>query len=105
MNVIPKFASPIHEVTDAAEANELYQRNGWTDGLPIVAPTEDAVARFLAAAQLDASTVIGVEPVRRRSITAEKIAIAAVMASMALVIGMLTSRDVFRVTAMEALRE
>ena len=80
MNSAPQFASAIHEVADAAEANELYQRNGWTDGLPIVAPTEDAVARFLAAAQLDASTVIGVEPVRRRSITAEKVAIAAVMA-------------------------
>jgi len=74
------FASVIYEVADAAAANELYQRNGWTDGLPIVAPTEDAVARFLAAAKLDAAAVIGVEPVRRRSITAEKVAIAAVMA-------------------------
>src|SRR5207249_1339109 len=25
-----------HEVADALEANELFQRNGWTDGLPIV---------------------------------------------------------------------
>lgn len=75
-----KFASAVHEVTDAAEANELFQRNGWTDGLPIVAPTEDAVAKFLAAARLDAADIVGVEPVRRRSITAEKIAIAAVMA-------------------------
>jgi hypothetical protein len=74
------FASDIHEAADATEANELYQRNGWTDGLPIVAPTEDAVARFLAAAKLDASAVIGVEPVRRRRITAEKLAINAVMA-------------------------
>ena len=74
------FASEVFEVLDAAEANELYQRNGWTDGLPIVPPTEDAVARFLAAAKLDAANVIGVEPVRRRSITAEKVAIAAVMA-------------------------
>jgi hypothetical protein len=74
------FASEIHEVEDAAEANELYQRNGWTDGLPIVPPTEESVARFLAAAKLDAAEVIGVEPVRRRSITAEKLAIAAVMA-------------------------
>jgi hypothetical protein len=74
------FASEIYEVADAGEANELYQRNGWTDGLPIVPPTADAVARFLAAAKLDAADVIGVEPVRRRSITAEKVAIAAVMA-------------------------
>ncbi len=75
-----KFASAVHEVADAVEANELYQRKGWTDGLPVVPPTEEAVARFLAAAQLDAAAVIGVEPVRRRSITAEKVAIAAVMA-------------------------
>ncbi len=74
------FASEVFEVTDSLEANELYQRNGWTDGLPIVPPTEDAVARFLAAASLAAADVIGVEPVRRRSITAEKVAIAAVMA-------------------------
>jgi hypothetical protein len=74
------FTSAVYEAVDALEANELYQRNGWTDGLPIVAPTEDAVARFLAVAALDAADVIGVEPVRRRSITAEKVAIAAVMA-------------------------
>ncbi len=74
------FASEIHEVGDALEANELYQRNGWTDGLPVVPPTEAAVARFLAAASLDAASVIGIEPVRRRAITAEKVAIAAVMA-------------------------
>ena len=80
MNSAPKFASEIHEVDDAAEANELFQRRGWTDGLPVVPPTEEAVARFLATTGLDAGAVIGVEPVRRRSITAEKVAIAAVMA-------------------------
>jgi len=80
MSSTPKFASAAYEVPDAMEANELYQRNGWTDGLPIVAPTEDAVARFLAASKLDSADEIGVEPVRRRRITAEKVAIAAVMA-------------------------
>ena len=68
------------EVTDAVEANELFQRNGWTDGLPVVPPTETGVVRFLAAARLGARDVIGVEPVRRRRITAEKVAIAALMA-------------------------
>jgi hypothetical protein len=72
--------SPRHEVADAFEANELFQRSGWTDGLPIVPPTEAAVGRFLEAARLAADAVIGVEPVRRRRITAEKVAIAAVMA-------------------------
>jgi hypothetical protein len=72
--------SPLHEVADAFEANELFQRNGWTDGLPIVPPTEPAVARFLESAGLAADAVVGVEPIRRRRITAEKVAIAAVMA-------------------------
>ncbi|HSQ03320.1 MAG TPA: hypothetical protein VLN59_04765, partial [Burkholderiales bacterium] len=58
----------------------LFQRNGWTDGLPIVPPTDALVRTFLRAAYLEADRVIGVEPVRRRRITAEKIAIAAVMA-------------------------
>jgi hypothetical protein len=76
----PGFVSAVHEVADAVEANELYQRRGWTDGLPIVPPTEDAVARFLAAAKLAPGDVIGIEPVRRRSLSAEKVAINAVMA-------------------------
>jgi hypothetical protein len=74
------LASAAHEVGDAFEANELFQRSGWTDGLPIVPPTEAGVRRFLEAARLAAGDVIGVEPVRRRRITAEKVAIAALMA-------------------------
>lgn len=74
------LASAVVEVADAFDANETYQKNGWTDGLPIVPPTEPLVAKFLAAARLDAAAVIGVEPVRRRSISAEKVAIASVMA-------------------------
>jgi len=35
--VIP-LRSRRHEVADPVEANELFQRNGWTDGLPIVPP-------------------------------------------------------------------
>jgi len=74
------LASAIYEVGDAFEANELFQRNGWTDGLPIVPPTEAGVCAFLDAARLAPDEVVGVEPVRRRRITAEKVAIAAVMA-------------------------
>ena len=68
------------EVEDAFAANELFQQNGWTDGLPVVPPTEEGVLRFLAAVKLQANDTIGVEPVRRRRITAEKVAIAALMA-------------------------
>ena len=74
------LASAGYDVADAFEANELFQRNGWTDGLPIVPPTEAGVLRFLEAVHLAANDVVGIEPVRRRRITAEKVAIAAVMA-------------------------
>src|SRR3982074_3097104 len=74
------LASTSYDVADAFEANELFQRNGWTDGLPIVPPTESAVRTFLERAQLLPGDIVGVEPVRRRRITAEKLAIAAVMA-------------------------
>src|SRR5690349_15125142 len=74
------LASATYDVADAFEANELFQRNGWTDGLPIVPPTESAVRACLSSARLLPADVVGVEPVRRRRITAEKLAIAAVMA-------------------------
>jgi hypothetical protein len=69
-----------YEVEDAFEANELFQRNGWTDGLPIVPPTPDRVAQLLETGRLSADAVIGFEPVRQRRITAGKVAINAVMA-------------------------
>jgi hypothetical protein len=74
------LSSRTHDVADAFEANELFQESGWTDGLPIVPPTEGRVLAFLDAAGLAPADVIGVEPARRRRITAEKVAIAAVMA-------------------------
>ncbi len=74
------LVSAVYDVADAFEANELFQRNGWTDGLPIVPPTEAGVLRFLRAAGLEHDAVVGVEPVRRRRISAEKVAIAALMA-------------------------
>jgi hypothetical protein len=72
--------SRTYEFADALEANEIFQERGWTDGLPIVPPTEDAVRRFLAAGALAPGAIVGVEPVRRRRITAEKLAISSVMA-------------------------
>jgi hypothetical protein len=62
------------------DVNELYQQNGWTDGLPIMPPTEARVYACLDAAGLAPGDIIGVEPVRQRPIRAEKVAINAVMA-------------------------
>jgi hypothetical protein len=60
--------------------NERYQQNGWTDGLPIVPPTEERVRECLDAAGLAPGDIIGVESVRQRPIRAAKAAIKAVRA-------------------------
>ncbi len=64
----------------AAEAIEFYQSEGWTDGLPIVPPTAELVHSFLDKAGRSPSDIVGAEPVRGRVITAEKLAVNAVMA-------------------------
>ena len=69
------------EVDDELWAAQTYfEEKGWTDGLPIVPPTEERVLRMLAATQRDPQEVIGVVPPRWAPATVEKIAINAVMA-------------------------
>ena len=41
------------------EAIESFYERGWSDGLPIVPPTEDAVDKFLQAAGLAPGHVLG----------------------------------------------
>src|SRR5688572_11999143 len=62
------------------EIDGHYQERGWTDGLPIVPPTEARVHAFLAATDRDPRQVIGVLPPRQGEATVEKIAVNAVMA-------------------------
>jgi len=63
-----------------AEINETFYERGWTDGLPIVPPTEEAVAAMLAGTDRDPHAVLGVLPPRQGEATVEKVAINAVMA-------------------------
>jgi hypothetical protein len=65
---------------NAAEQIEILFARGWTDGLPVVPPTQEAVDRFLEAARLRPDTVIAAMPSRKVALTAEKVAINAVMA-------------------------
>jgi len=74
------LTSKVYDVDDFAAAQEFYHSNGWTDGLPVVPPTEDAVAACLEWALMPPDMLIGIEPVRAQPITAEKLAINAVMA-------------------------
>src|SRR5215470_16229202 len=75
-----RLASKAYDVPDVWAAQELYHANGWTDGLPIVPPTRDTVAACLEMAVADPVQLVGVEPVRGVAVTAEKLAINAVMA-------------------------
>src|SRR5262245_6896124 len=74
------LSSKAYEVEDFAAAQEFYHSNGWTDGLPVVPPTEASVAACLDWAGMTPDQLIGIEPVRAQPITAEKLAINAVMA-------------------------
>src|SRR5260370_37743092 len=65
---------------DDVDAGEFCFQQGWTDGLPVVPPTEDGVTMMLAAARLDPKQQIAYITNRSVSITAEKVAINAVMA-------------------------
>jgi len=67
-------------LTDAFAVNEFYHAKGWTDGLPIVPPTEERVSECLDAAGLAPGDIIGIEQVRQRPIIAEKAAVNAVLA-------------------------
>jgi hypothetical protein len=72
--------SQSYEVSDTAEAIEFYFEKGWTDGLPIVPPTEASIRAMLDAAGLDPGHEITFIENRQVSVTAEKVAINAVMA-------------------------
>ena len=64
----------------ALEAIERCYELGWTDGLPVVPPTEARVAEFIERAGKLSGEVVGELPERRREITVGKIAANAVMA-------------------------
>ena len=63
-----------------ADAIEFCFQQGWTDGLPVVPPTAELVGAMLGGARLDPKQEIGFVAHRGVSITAEKVAINAVMA-------------------------
>ncbi|MEZ4292190.1 MAG: hypothetical protein R3E53_17265 [Myxococcota bacterium] len=72
------LAAVRHAFDDEESLQEAYHARGWTDGLPIVAPTPERVEAFLAAAAL-ADAVLGRSRPEVR-VTAEHAAINAVMA-------------------------
>ena len=71
---------PRAEYSSYSTLLEAYFAAGWTDGLPIVPPTPEKVAAFLAVVRLAPQEVVGSVPTREITVTAEQVAINAVMA-------------------------
>lgn len=67
-----------------ANLQRMFLENGWTDGLPIVLPTEERVAEMLTGTDHDPQEVVGMMSVttheEQHEYTVEKVAVIAVMA-------------------------
>jgi hypothetical protein len=68
------------QVQDLADAMDVCFEKGWTDGLPVIPPTEARVRAMLEAARLEPGHQVAYITHRAVSISAEKVAINAVMA-------------------------
>jgi hypothetical protein len=76
-------AEALERITVADDPDAIFERfasEGWTDGLPIVPPTEERVARMLVSSDLDPSCSLGPLPPSWGEATIAKLAINAVMA-------------------------
>lgn len=62
------------------DVNSFFYKSGWSDGLPIVPPTDEAVAEMLTGTDLPPDYLLGELQSRHGKATIEKIAINAVMA-------------------------
>ena len=63
-----------------AEIQRIFLDSGWTDGLPIIPPTEAAVAEFLKFTDLKPDHSLGTIPPAQRNVTVRHVAANGVMA-------------------------
>jgi hypothetical protein len=67
-------------VNDSADAFEFFFDKPWSDGLPVVPPTEARVARMLEGARRDPEAIVGHVPPLYEAATVRAVAMHAVMA-------------------------
>lgn len=65
---------------DVNEVNVYYTQQGWSDGLPIIPPTEERIEEFLRFTPYTPDKQLVVLPVANRKVTAREVAINGVMA-------------------------
>ncbi|NOX31285.1 MAG: thioredoxin, partial [Actinobacteria bacterium] len=68
------------EVADAEDDMEMMFNRGWTDGLPVIPPTEERVMRMLTGTSRESTEIVATVPPDLIDITVEKVAVSAVMA-------------------------
>lgn len=68
------------ELADLDDEMELMFERGFTDGLPVVPPTQERVLRMLQGTTRDARDIVAIVPPDLVEVTVEKVAINAVMA-------------------------
>jgi hypothetical protein len=68
------------EVAELEDEIEMMFTRGWTDGLPVVPPTEQRVLRMLTGTTRAPDEIVATVPPDLVDVTVEKVAIAAVMA-------------------------
>jgi hypothetical protein len=76
----PEIASRRIEIGEWDDAVEQCFERGWSDGLPVVPPTDERIIRMLSGTSRPAGEVVGHVPPNLLPCTVEKVAINAVMA-------------------------
>ncbi|BAS26217.1 thiol-disulfide oxidoreductase [Limnochorda pilosa] len=77
----PPYPAPVIRFTGTDEdVNELFFRNGWSVGLPIIPPTPERVQAMLKGTSHRPDEVIGMMTPRMGAVTVELVAVHAVMA-------------------------
>lgn len=80
VSTVPEAEGEVCIPINASEQIEFCFARGWTDGLPVVPATRDLVKDMLEAGGLRPDAVIAEMPSRKVAVTADKVAINAVMA-------------------------
>jgi len=81
MNIDSSPKARRHEIAcDVAAVDRFIEQSGWTDGLPVIPPTEDMVAAMLATTPHEPDEILGVMQPLKGRVTVEKVAANAVMA-------------------------
>lgn len=76
----PALGSRRIELGASEDEHEAMFARGWTDGLPVIPPSQERVIRMLAGTERSPDKMVGVLPPDYQECTVEKVAVNAVMA-------------------------